>query len=52
MSPRCLLRNPGEDLPAGGDGHVDVTGDEVGEVGHVQGLDAHEAAEGEVTGVE
>ena len=52
MSPRCLLRNPGEDLPAGGDGHVDVTGDEVGEVGHVQGLDAHQAAEGEVADVE
>ena len=44
--------NAGEDLPAGGGRHVDVAGDEVGEVGHVQGLDAHQAAEGEVAGVE
>ena len=44
--------NAGEDLPAGGGRHVDVAGEEVGEVGHVQGLDAHQAAEGEVAGVE
>ena len=49
---RTLLWNAGEDLPAGGEGHVDVAGDEVGEVGHVQGLDAHQASEGEVAGVE
>ena len=49
---RTLLWNAGEDLPAGGGRHVDVAGEEVGEVGHVQGLDAHQAAEGEVAGVE
>ena len=49
---RTLLWNAGEDLAAGGEGHVDVAGDEVGEVGHVQGLDAHQAAEGEVADVE
>ena len=44
--------NAGEDLAAGGEGHVDVAGDEMGEVGHVEGLDAHDALEGEVADVE
>ena len=44
--------NAGEDLAAGGEGHVDVAGDEVGEVGHVEGLDAHYSLECEVADVE
>ena len=46
------LGNAVKNLPAGSDRHVDIAGDEVSEVGHVQGLDAHQASEGEVAGVE
>ena len=42
----------GEDVAAGCGGHVDVAGDEVGEVGHVEGLDAHDAPECEIADVE